>query len=240
MGMNALEIIQRACNAIGIPEPSSAVTSTQDDVIQLVELLNQEGRQLSSAHDWSAMAGEGTFTTVASEDQGAISSFLTSGQELRKIVNDTIWNRTAQRPVFGPMSKQRIQAHKALALTGPYSEYFIGGGHLYFYPAPTAGEDCYFEYFHRMWATDSTGATYKRNVSADADIFLLDDELMLAGLEWRWLRKKGLSYAEEFATYQGLVNKAIANDGTKATLKMDGPDMRVRAGTFVPVGSWPL
>ena len=238
--MNVLEVIQRACNAIGIPSPSSAVGSTDDSIIQLVELLNQEGRDLSSRHDWQALSGEGHITTVAAQDQGLISSFLTSGHELRKIVNDTIWNRTTKQPVCGPLSKQRIQAYKATSLTGPYSEYFIGGNHLYFYPAPAAGNNCYFEYFHRMWATDSTGSTYKRNVTSDSDLFLLDDELVLLGLEWRYLRKKGLSYAEEFASYEGRVNQAISRDGTRRVLRMDEPNEQVRAGTFIPIGSWQL
>jgi hypothetical protein len=63
---------------------------------------------------------------------------------------------------------------------------------------------------------------------------------MLAGLEWRWLRKKGLSYAEEFASYEQLVAQAIGRDGTKATLSMDAEPKKVRPGTFVPVGSWNL
>jgi hypothetical protein len=238
--MNVLDVVQRACNAIGIPEPSTAVASTEDDVVQLVELLNQEGRSLSGRHDWQNLSFEATFTTVATESQGTLASIISGTQTLRKIVNDTIWNRTQQRPVSGPLSRPRRQAYKALSLTGPYSEYYIRGNTLYFYPAPTAGESCYFEYVSSAWCTDSTGATYRRNVAADSDEFLLDDEVILAGLEWRWLRKKGLSYAEEFASYEALVSQAISRDGTRRVLNMGEPNDRVRAGTFVPIGSWPL
>lgn len=238
--MNVLEVIQRACNAIGIEEPTQAVASTETDIVQLVELLNQEGRSLSTRHDWQNLTFEASFTTVATESQGTLASIIGATQELRKVVNDTIWNRTQQQPICGPLSKSRRQAYKALALTGPYSEYFIRGNTLRFYPVPTAGETCYFEYISSNWCTDSTGATYRRNVAADTDLFLLDDEIILAGIEWRWLRKKGLSYAEEFASYEALVKLATDRDGTKRVLKMDEPSDRVRAGTFVSIGSWPL
>jgi hypothetical protein len=238
--MNVLEVIQRACNAIGIDEPSVAVASTEQDVVQLVELLNQEGRSLSTRHDWQALTYEATFTTVATESQGSLTTIIGATQGLRKIVNDTIWNRDTQQPICGPLSKPRRQAYKALSLTGPYSEYYIRGDTLRFYPAPPAGEDCYFEYVSNMWCTDSTGATYRRNVAADTDLFLLDDEIILAGIEWRWLRKKGLSYAEEFASYEALVDLAMRRDGTKRTINMDEPSEKVRAGTFVPIGSWNL
>ncbi len=237
--MNALEIIQRCTNAVGIPEPSVAVASTDDDVVQLVELLNQEGRDLSARFDWQNLIHETSFTTVAAESQGTLATIIGS-QTLRKVVNETIWNRTQQQPVFGPVSPRNWQGQKALTLTGPYSEYRIQRNTLYFYPAPTAGESCYFEYVSKSWCTDSGGSTYRTNIAADSDEMLLDDELMLAGLEWRYLRKKGLSYAEEFGRYELLVNQAMARDGSRRTIQMDNEGTRFRPGTFVPVGNWNL
>lgn len=238
--MDVLEVIQRAANAIGIPQPSTAVANQQEDVQQLVELLNQEGRTLSRRTNWQALVFEATFTTVATESQGTLATIIGATQQLRGIVNDTIWNRTTQQPVFGPLSPQKWQGNVALALTGPYPQFRIRGNTLRFYPTPTAGETCYFEYVSKCWCTDVTGVTYRTNIAADTDMLLLDDEVMLAGLEWRWLRKKGLSYAEEFATYEQLVLDSIGRDGAKRTLSMDGEPSRNRPGTFVPIGSWNL
>jgi hypothetical protein len=237
--VNVLEVIQRCAKAVGIPVPSVAVAATDDTTVQLVELLNQEGRALSARHNWQALTYETSFTTVATESQGSLSTLIGS-QTLRAIINDTIWNRTTGLPVFGPVAPKIWQGYKALNLTGPYPEYRIRGNTLRFYPTPTAGQTCYFEYISKSWCTDSTGATYRTNVAADTDLLLLDDEVMVAGLEWRWLRKKGLSYAEEFASYEQMVSQAINRDGTKATLSMDCEPRRMRPGTFVPIGSWNL
>jgi hypothetical protein len=237
--VDVLEVIQRCANAVGIPEPSTAVANQADDVIQLVELLNQEGRSLASRHDWQALRFEATFTTLAAESQGTLASIIGATQGLRKIINDTIWDRTTQQPVYGPNSPQRWQAQKAMALTGPYPSYVIRGNTLRFDPVPAAGDTCYFEYISTMWCTDVGGTTFRRNVAADTDLLLLDDEIMLAGLEWRWLRKKGLSYAEEFASYEAMVYQAMGRDGTKARLQMDGGGER-RRGPAVPIGSWNL
>lgn len=238
--MNVLNIIQRFAYAVGIQAPSTAFANQADDVQQIVELLNQEGRQLSIRNNWQALTFEASFTTVATESQGTLASIIGATQELRGIVNNTIWNRSTQQPIWGPLSKQAWQGQKALGLTGPYSQYRIRGNTLRFDPAPTAGETCYFEYISNCWCTDSTGATYRRNIGADSDLVLLSDEIMLAGLEWRWLRKKGLSYAEEFATYEQMVADAMGRDGTKQTLKMDGGLEKRTPGTIVPIGSWPL
>lgn len=238
--MNVLEVIQRFTNAVGMSEPSSALANQADDVIQIVELLNQEGRALSSRYMWQALTFEATFTTVATESQGALGTIIGATQQLRRIVNDTIWDRTQRLPICGPLSKQRWQAQKSLTFTGPYSEYRIRGNQILFNPAPAAGHSCYFEYVSRCWCTDAGGTTFRTNVAADTDLFLLDDEVVLAGLEWRWLRKKGLSYAEEFASYEALVADLITRDGTKPRLHMDGVSDRYRPGIFVPIGNYPL
>tara|TARA_R110000868_G_scaffold220418_4_gene471631 strand:- start:512 stop:1237 length:726 start_codon:yes stop_codon:yes gene_type:complete len=238
--MTVLSIIQRFAYAVGIPSPSTAYVNQSADVQQMVELLNQEGRSLSRRHNWQALTFEASFTTVATESQGTLATIIGATQELRGIVNSTIWNRSTQMLIWGPLSNQTWQAQKALGLTGPYSQYRIRGNTLRFDPAPTAGETCYFEYISNCWCTDTTGATYRRNVAADTDLMLLSDEIMLAGLEWRWLRKKGLSYAEEFATYEQMVSDAMSRDGTKRTLHMDGGIERRTPGIIVPQGSWPL
>lgn len=237
--MTVLSIIQRFAYAVGIPSPSTAYANQSDDVQQMVELLNQEGRALSRRHKWQNLTFEASFTTLAVESQGTLASIIGATQELRGIVNETIYNRDTALPIFGPLSNRQWQQNKALTLTGPYPQYRIRGNTLRFYPSPTAGQTCYFEYISNCWCTDSTGAVYRRNVAADADLLLLDDEIMLAGLEWRWLRKKGLSYAEEFATYEALVADAMRRDGSQRTIMMDESNDR-RFGTFIPLGSWPL
>lgn len=236
--MNALDIIQRFTNAVGLPEPSTALANQAEDVMQIVELLNQEGRALSRRHDWQALTFETSFTTLAVESQGTLASIIGATQALRKIVNDTIWNRSTQQPIFGPLSKANWQGQKALSLTGPYPQYRIRGNTLRFYPVPTASQTCFFEYISNRWCTDVTGATFRSNLAADTDEMLLDSEVMLAGLEWRWLRKKGLSYAEEFASYEGMVADTVSGDGTKAVVHMDSPPARRRPGVFVPIGGW--
>jgi hypothetical protein len=238
--MTLLECIQRMCRATGISVPTAAFASTSASVQQIVELANQEGRALSRRHDWQELTFEGSFTTLAAESQGTLASIIGGSQTLRKIVNGTIWNRTTQQQICGPLSRKNWQGQKALSLTGPYPQYRVRDNTLRFYPSPPAGQSCFFEYVSNCWCQAISSGAFRINVAADTDQILLNEELFMAGLEWRWLRKKGLSYAEEFASYEELVKNEIGNNATKAVLSMDGVARGPRPGVIVPIGSWNL
>lgn len=233
MSITALAAAQNFCDAIGYPRPSALVGNLGDDYIQMLALMNQCGREIASRYDWQVLTFECTFTAVATESQGTVQS-LVGAQTLKRIVNDTIWDRTSRLPFYGPLSNREWQRSIAMTTTGPYPQFRVRGGELIMTPVPTAGDVCYFEYITKNWSSSGI------SISADTDTFLIDDELIMAGLEWRWLRKKGLSYAQEFESYELLVAQAITNDKPRPTIRMDDPPNEVRRGTFVPIGSWNL
>lgn len=221
--MNVLEIIQRVSKRLGAFEaPTVAVASTDVQIIQMVELLNEECEALAARYPWQALQFEQTFTTVAAESQGTLSSLITGGRTLRYVVNETIWNRTRMEPVYGPRSERTWQGYKAVNITSPYSEYRIRGDTLLFLPAPTAGDTCAFEYVSNSTFSNAAGTTFYTDAAADTDIVLLDDKLVRAGLRWRWRQAKGLEYGEDFNSYERMVTDAMARDGTRPTLSLDG------------------
>lgn len=235
--MTALSLVQAVCMRIGIPKPSTAVSSTDTQVLQIVALANEEGKELTKrpSYGWTAMQSEAAFTTVATEIQGAVATIAPG---LDFIINDTIWNRSLTRPVFGPLTPQRWQQQKASNVNGPWNQYRIRGPNILFIPAPAAGQSCYFEYVSKNWCTDSTGATTRAEFLQDEDLVLLDEDIMVLGVIWRWKAAKGLEYAEDFNKYERQVLDSIATDGAKDVLKMGSAANGAVPGVVVPDGSW--
>lgn len=230
-----LEIVQSVAKRIGINSPTSAVGNTDLQIIQLVELINEEGQELAKRHDWTVLQTEATFTTVATESQGLLETLAPA---CKFIINDTIWNRTLRRPVFGPQAPQAWQQQKAFAINGPWSSFRIRGGYLRMYPVPTAGQSCYFEYVTKNWATDTTGVTGKSSFSVDTDICLLDEQIVSLGGIWRWKQAKGFEYAEDFNKYERAVMDAMGQDGSKDWLSLTNTKYDIFPGIVVPSGSW--
>lgn len=234
--MSLITMIQQVTRRIGIPAPTTVSGSSDAQIIQLMALANEEGQDLSSRYPWIALQNESTFTTVATESQGAITTLAGAG--FRYILNDIMWNRSLLRPVFGPLVPQDWQALKARSVTGPYTQFRMRGTSILFIPTPTAGETVAFEWITKYWSTGVGGAASAW--AADADTGLIDEEIMGAGVLWRWQAAKGLEYAESYNKYERLVADQMARDGGKARLNLGGGMNDFPAGVLVPSGSWNL
>lgn len=232
-----LSIVQTVCGRLGITTTNAAVGATDQQIIQVVALLNEEGQELSARYPWVSLQAEATYTTLAAEDQGLMETIAPGWLYT---INDTIWNRSLRRPVFGPQPPAVWQQQKAFAINGPWSNYRVKAGHLYMYPTPVAGQDCYFEFVTRYWLTDTTGATGREVFAVDTDIPKLDWQLLVLGTIWRWKKAKGFEYSEDFNTYERRVMDAMARDGGKDTLSLTNTKYDVFPGVVVPSGSWAL
>lgn len=237
--MTMLSIIRTACQRIGIAAPSAVASSTDAQVVQLLALLNEEGEELSTgtsvglSYDWQALQTEASFTTVATESQGAITTIAPG---FKYIIDGTIWDRTRRLPAYGSLDPQTWQNYKSWGVTNPFPKYRVRGGLLLLMPVPAAGDSYYFEFQSANWCT-SSGGTGQIAFAADADVGLLDEQLMTAGLIWRWKQVKGFDYAEDFRKYETRVVNAIARDKESAVLDM-GRKEDARTGIVVNIGSW--
>src|SRR5574343_284370 len=232
--MTMLSVVQQFCLRTGIPKPSAVYGSTDSQVLQAMALLEEEGNDLATRHDWQALVAEASHTTVATEDQGAVSTIASNG--FRHICNETIWDRTNNLPIVGPLDGKDWQAIKGMTSTGARYRYRIRGGHLLITPTPDAGYSWYFEYVSKNWILGADGTTYKEYFTLDTDTILLPESIVLMGLRWRWKKEKGLEYAEDFRTYETQVMDALSRNGMKQTLNMGNPDSVVSPGVVVPRG----
>lgn len=232
--MSCLTIVQSVCQELGINVPNAVVTSADPQVLQMYALLNKEGKALRDrpAQGWQALQLQATFTTVATEIQVAIE---TAAPNYRFITNNTIWDRSNRRPIFGPLTPQQWAFQKGWYAVGPYSQYRVENGNILFQPIPAAGNTCAFEYVTRAWVTD--GSSTYTEFTADTQTSLLNEELLKLGLLYRWKQVKGLDYSENKIEYEDRVNQAIARDTPKSILNMSPlsyqlPPLLIQDGNF--------
>lgn len=235
--MTLLELINKQLARSGLPSTSTVMGSSNDRVLQIKALLEEEGDSLAPRHPWQILTQEGTLNTLAIEDQGNINSYAPGFAYIR---NGTFFDRTDQLPILGPVSGDDWQDLKARVNTGPRYQYRIRNNHLLVNPVPAVGHKWAFEFQSKNWIIDVDGITRKAAFTADTDSILLPDTIVLLGLRWRWLSEKGLEYAEIFANYESTLKDAMSRDGGKAVLRSDNLSGYRTPGVFVPNGNWPL
>jgi hypothetical protein len=235
--VTVLSVITSFCERTLLTVPTSVMGTTDPQIKQIRALLEEEGIDLAARGSWQGMTFEASHTTVATEDQGAISTIATNG--FNYIKNKTIWDRTDRLPVLGPMDAAEWQAMKAVVTTGPRYRFRIRGGKLLVNPTPAAGHSWNFEYVSKNWILGADGTTYKQYFTLDTDTILLPETLVLMGLRWRWKKEKGFDYAEDLRSYEMQVKDAGGRDGGKPTVNMEGSSWKgPKPGIWVPDGNW--
>lgn len=236
--MTVLTMIQGVAEDLGLPSPTTVVGNADVQVRQLLQIANKEGRDLAARFPWSKMVKQNTFTIAATQDQGAMNDTVVSDGDFDYIIPETFWNQDTTLPIRGPLSWSEWEALQAIPVTGPLDWYLIRGGHLYLSPTPATGtETGSFEYKSTHWCEDS-GMTGQAEWGDDSDVGRLDENLMALGITWKWLKRKGLDYGEDFQTYEKRVLDAYSRDGGRKILNSGGGGYGSRPAIGIPYGSW--
>ena len=236
--LTVLEIVQQMCVRTGIPVPSLVVSNSEEGVRQYFRLLQEVAAETMRRFHWQFSEIRITWTSVAAESQGTLDSLF--GVSMDVIENMTLWNNTQRRPIFGPLTDRDYQLVKDLVGIGPPDEYKIMGNQLLINPVMPGGESCSALIRSKNWLLDADTVTTKRYITADSDVSLLDDELMILGLRAKWKMEKGFAYAEDMRSFEMMAKTLSGRDGTKKSLHLDYGPTDIRPGIFVPAGSWPL
>lgn len=239
--MSLLSMVQQVANKVLGTIPANitaAVQSADSNIQQIISFLNEEGRQCGSRHSWQALRAEATFNTVATESQGSVLALC--GPDFNFVVNETMWDRSTRRPVFGPKSPAEWQQLKAQLMQGPWYQFTVRGNQILFIPVPAVGDAIYFEWCTKFWCTDMTGVTGKTAMTVDTDISKLDEDLHVLGGIWRFKQDKGLPWQADQEKYERMFSDMTSRDGVKARVNLAGVQSDIYPGIIVPAGNWPI
>jgi hypothetical protein len=124
-----------------------------------------------------------------------------------------------------------------MQLNGPFNSFRIQGDSILFFPVPVAGQTCAFEYITKNWITLNAGGT-GQTFANDADVPLMDEQILALGAIWRWKAAKGFAYQEDEKKYELRLMDAKARDAGKPTLSLAGAKYEIQPVVIVPAGSW--
>lgn len=212
--MTLLTICQTALREIGeYTVPATIVSNTDPSAVQLLALANRTGRTLAQDYRWQVLLTSTTITTADGTDNYALPT------DFGRFANITFWDETDDTIVRGPMSPSEWQYLQSSGLGGAaqFDKAFrIAGNRFYIYPTPDAIETIAYQY----WSTYFISG--KAAFSLDADTALIEEDLIILGLKWRWLQAKGDAFEAEYREYMYRLDSLQSADGARDIIRFGG------------------
>lgn len=201
------------------------------------------GNVLSASNALLGGSGTGFSITVQSvvlapqENQGSMATL--TGPDFINVYNETMWDRTTRRPVYGPKLAAEWQQLKAQLMQGPWWQYRIRGGNLLMIPPPAVGDQIYFEWLSSYWvALTANAAGAQSSYLLDTDVGLLSERVITLDTIWRYKQTKRLAYDEDYDKAEAAIADLLSRDGSKPRLNLAGAQNDIYPGVLVPAGNW--
>ena len=199
--LTANEVINRAAIGVGLRKVDNPVGSTDDQSVQLLELLNTAGQDLVELNDWQTLKGEIAILTKEG-DTGCYDL----PADYSHLVDQTGWDHTNSVPITGPLSEQDVAylEGRDLIANSIYNAYYVKNDQLCLFPAPpTIGQDLRWKYIKRTWCQATANGEFKDAVTVGTDVIHYEPAMIVAFLKLMWREAKGFdttAAATKFAT----------------------------------------
>lgn len=194
--MTLLTVCQEVADVIGLTRPAAILSGTDQISRQMLGLVKETLDELGLM-DWPILQVAYSFNTANGTSQYNLPADF--GRE----TGDTAYAAARYYAVRGSMTPgDWARQRNNLPSLGSYKFRIFGNPlKLNLTPTPTAVEAIVFEY-QTTNRVRLTGGTFSATFTDDTDVTLMPEELLKKGLKWRFMRRKGLDYSEEFDDYE--------------------------------------
>ena len=207
--MTLKEIIDTVLRQSGVSTETAYASSSNDSVLRLVDLANQSVAMIAR-HPWQALRRIYTFTLSTDTQYDLPADF-------RSLASDTMYSDTDQEGLDFPASEEKWSYLKASSSGSSGTQVRIIADKINVHE-PDSGSTVRFEYNSKYPITDSTGA-FKERFTADTDSTVLQDDLVISELLWRYKKLVGLSdWQVDLAESKDLMQTLKGLDGGSKTV----------------------
>jgi hypothetical protein len=187
-------------------------------------------------------AGTVTISTPPSATVALNGQSVTFAQEAYPLPSDfayliaqTEWDRNFRWQLLGPLNAQEWQVIKSgISPVGPRMRFRIMQGQFYINPVGSAAtlftDNIVYEYVSTNWVGVAAAPTVgvQSSYLLDSDVSLINEDLLLASLKWRFLKAKGLDWNDDFQEFMGKKDRLIGRSASARSLPLNSRASGIR------------
>ncbi|MBO6281499.1 MAG: hypothetical protein J6N49_03090 [Alphaproteobacteria bacterium] len=158
--------------------------------------------------DWQELTKEGCLITVTGKNSYPIHEFA---PDFYCLLNNTIFIKDSHERVIGSITPEQWMREKYFYNAGTDVKFVIQNGRFVFLEEPVCGLKIVFQYRSNNIVWDFNTFEEKNVLTANTDVPIFDEYLVKLNILWRWLKRSGLDYTEEFNEYEREVKKRFGS-----------------------------
>ena len=210
--MDLKTILNNVLTQSSFLEKGGFTTSSDPDDKQMVAMANRAAYEIMNYWTWPELRSTGHIDLNSNQHR-----YVLPG-DFQDLVADSAWQGDGERRVEWPVPNGRWFMYK-------FSSWSDGGtmrirryGNEIEVHDPTSGESFDYEYISK-WPVISAGGERKELFTEDTDEFLLDDQVLILGIQAHWQQAKLMpSYQEHFGNYMRKMQEAMARANGSTTI----------------------
>lgn len=212
-----LQIAQQAADMCAVQRPTDLFNSSAQNDQLFASVIHSTLSSLMRHCEWQAITREGVLYTTEGQKEYLISNIA---PDFHALVNGTMYIRDNMRFVIGAISEERWAREKQFHTPEIDILFKIQNNKIKFLKDPGCLK-LHFTYKSNAVCYDAITEEPKPSLTANSDIPVFDDYLVKLGIVWRFNKRTGLDYTEEYNEYQRELNKSFAESKAAGDIRLD-------------------
>lgn len=215
--MNILEIAQEAADICAVQRPTDLFNSSVQNDQLFASVVHSTLDSLMRHAEWQAITREGVLYTTYGQTDYLIENVA---PDFHSLVNGTMYIRDNMRFVIGAISEERWAREKQFHTPEIDVLFKVQNNKIKFLKDPGCLK-LHFTYKSNAVCYDAETEEPKPRLTANSDIPIFDEYLVKLGIIWRWNKRTGLDYTEEYNEYQRELEKSYAETKAAGDIRLD-------------------
>ena len=208
---NILQICQEAASLVATQKPQDLFNEDSQQEAIFLSVAKDTLDSLLRYGDWQELTKEGEIRTVEGKSRYLLADYC---EDFYCLVNNTVFVKDSAEKVVGAVTPEQWMREKYFNVPSLDLKFKIQNGMFNFLTPPPGGLKIVFQYRSSGIVFDSCGdfcGEEKSTLSKNTDIPVFDEYLVKKGIVWRWYRRNGMPYEEEYNEYEREVKNRFAS-----------------------------
>jgi len=212
-----LQIAQDAADICAVQRPNSLFNSNIQNDQLFASVVKSTLDSLMRHAEWQTITREGVLNTQEGQTEYLIDNIV---PDFHSLINETMYIEDNMRFVIGAITEERWAREKQFHVPEIDVLFKIQNNKIKFLKDP-GNITFHFTYKSNAVCFDATTGDPKSQITANTDIPVFDEYLVKLGIIWRWNKRSGMDYSEEYNEYQRELNKSFAETKAAGDIKLN-------------------